>query len=227
MTTETITNVFDDNRESEPKSRGEWAAEITKVHTKTAEAILCLGLTLTAAKKALPHGEWLEIFERREVPFTATVAQRLMKIAADHRLANAAQMQLLPTKWATMYELTKLPDQKLEAAIADGTINPKMKHKDAAALVEAPKRKSPPDEKLSDEEMDEQDAIEHDSDPRNHYKAYLLRVGQAKAFAGLSYSGKVTKEIINLARGVAKAWTELADKFEEQYQSSSQRARIH
>jgi hypothetical protein len=213
-----IENHADDvTRESdEPKmSRDDWVTEITKAHTKTAESILQLGLTLTAAKNALPHGEWIEIFERKEVPFTVTVAQRLMKIAADHRLTNAAQLQLLPTKWATMYELTKLPDQKLEAAIADGKINPQMKHKDAAALVKAPKRKAKqPPPVLSDEEVDEQHEAEWEILPEHQYNAYLLRVEQAIAFARIPYAGEITAEIVDLAKRVAVTWNQLADEFE-------------
>ena len=45
---------------------------------------------------------------------------------------------------------------------------------------------------------------------------YMARVDAAKAAATVPYKGKVTKEVIALARGVAKAWNELADQMEEQ-----------
>jgi hypothetical protein len=204
--------------DDESKSRDEWVAEIMQAHSKTAEAVVQLGLTLTAAKKALPHGEWLEIFERKELPFTETVAQRLMKIAADHRLANAAQAQFLPTKWTTIYELTKLPENKLEQALTDGTINPAMTRKDAKALVKATKRKtkSPSVNNVMPSEGGEnkQTDLEWEILPEHQYNAYLLRVEQAIAFAKLPYTGEVTAEIIDLAKRVAVAWNQLADEFE-------------
>ena len=98
------------------KTRAHWAAEIRAAHTKSVAAILKLGLTLTAAKQALPHGEWLAMV-KTDLPFTATVAQRLMKIAADPKLANAARAQLLPPAWSALYELTKLPEETFAKAL--------------------------------------------------------------------------------------------------------------
>ena len=45
---------------------------------------------------------------------------------------------------------------------------------------------------------------------------YLARVEQAQALAKVPYKGKITDEVIELARGVVKAWNELADEFEKQ-----------
>jgi hypothetical protein len=45
---------------------------------------------------------------------------------------------------------------------------------------------------------------------------YLDRVEKAVALAKKPFTGMLTKEVINLARGVAAAWTEAADKLERQ-----------
>jgi hypothetical protein len=45
---------------------------------------------------------------------------------------------------------------------------------------------------------------------------YLDRVEKAIALATVPYTGKVSKEAVELARGVATAWTEHADKLEGQ-----------
>ena len=116
------------------KTRAQWAAEIRAAHTKSVAAILKLGLTLTAAKKALPHGEWLAMI-KNDLPFTASVAQRLMKIAADPKLANAARAQLLPPAWGTLYELSKLPSEIFAKAAATGAIHPKMTRDDVRRVL--------------------------------------------------------------------------------------------
>jgi hypothetical protein len=53
-----------------------------------------------------------------DLPFKASIAQRLMKIAADERLVDAAHGPHLPPHWRTLYELTKLPDEVFDAKIS-------------------------------------------------------------------------------------------------------------
>jgi hypothetical protein len=117
------------------KTRAEWVIEIRAAHTSTVEAILKLGLTLIAAKKDLDqHGEWLNMIAY-DLPFTSSVAQRLMKIAADPKIANAARAQLLPASWTALYELAKLPAEMFDAAVALGKIDPKMTRDDVKAIA--------------------------------------------------------------------------------------------
>jgi protein gp37 len=68
-----------------------------------------------------------------DLPFKPSTAQRLMKIAADERLSNAAHGQFLPPSWRTLYELTKLPDDVFEAKLKSGEIHPEMQRKDAVS----------------------------------------------------------------------------------------------
>jgi hypothetical protein len=69
------------------------------------------------------------------LPFDASTAQRLMKVARDERIAKAAHGQLLPDSWRTAYELTKLPSPAFEAAVTSHEINPRMTRADAVRLV--------------------------------------------------------------------------------------------
>ena len=55
-----------------------------------------------------------------------------MKIASGERISNAAHGPHLPTSWRTLYELTKLPDDKFAAKLASGEIHPEMQRKDVA-----------------------------------------------------------------------------------------------
>jgi hypothetical protein len=50
---------------------------------------------------------------------TASTAQRLMKIASTDALSKPAHVQLLPPSWGTLYEFTKLPEDKLEVALVN------------------------------------------------------------------------------------------------------------
>jgi hypothetical protein len=44
-------------------------------------------------------------------------------------------VQLLPMAWGALYELTKLPDEAFEKAVASGAINPQMTRDDATKMV--------------------------------------------------------------------------------------------
>jgi N6-adenosine-specific RNA methylase IME4 len=103
----------------------EWVARISACWRASVEAILEVGRLLTEARSALGHGEWEGMCER-ELPFTPRTAQMLMAIAKDPRLSNPKHVSLLPPAWGTLYELTKLDDEKFEEKVADGTICPDM-----------------------------------------------------------------------------------------------------
>jgi hypothetical protein len=70
-----------------------------------------------------------------DLPFKATTGQRLMAVARDQRLANAAQCAAFPPHWATLYELTKLDDESFQSLLAAGVIRPDMERKDVAGFV--------------------------------------------------------------------------------------------
>lgn len=119
----------------------EWAAQITAMWRRSVEAVIETGRLIAAAKAALPHGEFTDMAETH-LPFKINTAQRLMAIASDPRLSNAAHVQHLPTHWGTLYELTKLDDDAFAARIEDGTINPDMERKAISTLVKQTKREA-------------------------------------------------------------------------------------
>jgi hypothetical protein len=110
-------------------SAHEWAARISACWRASFEGILETGRLLAAAKAALQHGDFGKMIEA-DLPFKANTAQRLMAIAADERISNAAHAPLLPPVWSTLYELTKLDDDQFEAGIAKGVIRPDMERKE-------------------------------------------------------------------------------------------------
>jgi hypothetical protein len=121
-------------------SRAQWAAEIIaahkqgiEAHKQSLEAILKMGRSLTAAKHALPHGEFQKMIEHN-LPFTSSTAERLMKIARDPRIRKAARAQLLPVAWGALYELAQLPDAAFKRAIESRAIHPAMTREQARTV---------------------------------------------------------------------------------------------
>jgi hypothetical protein len=84
---------------------------------------------LIEAKAALDRGEWQSL----KLPFSSTTAQRLMLIARNQRLANPANLPLLPPHWTTLYDLANRPEERLGVLFAKKLIHPNM-------------TKAPPDE---------------------------------------------------------------------------------
>jgi hypothetical protein len=106
-----------------------WATRISACWRASVEAILEVGRLLTAAKEALPHGEFGKMIES-ELPFGDRTARMLMAIAADPRLTDRKHAAVLPASWATLYELHTLDDAQFQARLADGTIRPDMERKE-------------------------------------------------------------------------------------------------
>jgi hypothetical protein len=107
-----------------------WRDRIVASWQKSVEAILETGRLISAAKAALPRGEFLKLVEK-SLPFGARTAQRLMAIGADARLSNATHASHLPASWATLYEISRLSDDQFLARLADGTIRPEMERREA------------------------------------------------------------------------------------------------
>jgi hypothetical protein len=71
-----------------------------------------------------PHT--VAIVLKQRLPMDYTTATRLMAIARHPVLSKVAHVQLLPQHWGTLYELTKVDRDVLEAKIKDNTITPQL-----------------------------------------------------------------------------------------------------
>ncbi|SIO54828.1 Protein of unknown function [Bradyrhizobium erythrophlei] len=113
------------------------ASKISAAWQKGTDSIIEVGRLLIEAKKdpKLQHGSF-EVMVRTRLPFNEQTAQKLMKIANNPVISKAAHVRLLPPSWGTLYELTKVPEPRLIAAIEDGTINPKTQRKDVKPLLD-------------------------------------------------------------------------------------------
>jgi hypothetical protein len=119
--------------------RLEHVRRITAAWQKTVANIVETGRLLIEAKDDIGHGGF-QVMIRAELPFGPSTAQRLMQIAEDPVLSNAAHAPLLPASWMTLYELAKLPKHGVDLGvlIEERAIHPKMERRDVLALLPAP-----------------------------------------------------------------------------------------
>jgi Protein of unknown function (DUF3102) len=124
----------------------EWTRRIKVAWAKGVSAFVETGRLLIEAKDALRHGAFIHMIECGELGFGASTAERLMKIARNKVLSDSAHAPNLPPNWTTLYELTKLPPQKLLTLIDNGSIRAGMDRQEAESLtaLHVPKAKPIP-----------------------------------------------------------------------------------
>jgi hypothetical protein len=163
------------------------------------------------AKSDLDHGEF-ETMVRDDLKMDPSTARRLMAIAEHPIISNRAHGHVLPPSWRTLYELTKLPDATLKAAIRDGLIGPEMERKDVVKL------KPPPEEEVEPEDPPEPVAEEEDSEEekeigqQNLRSTLLMNAAMAVQCATYEYHGPVDAKLIKACEDAGKAWNDLALK---------------
>lgn len=125
------------------KSRKQWAetinAEWGKAESFADRAIrhaIETGRQLIAAKGELPHGDF-EKMVAGDLLFGKKKACSLMRIAAHGEIANVSNTKLLPHRWVTLYELSKLSEQDFKDAQARGLISKDTSYKAAGAIAGA------------------------------------------------------------------------------------------
>lgn len=103
---------------------------ITTEWRKNVASIVQTGKLLNQAKDELACDDFAVL----KVPFEPRVSQMLRRIAANLILSSPTNFSSLPPCWRTLYELTKLSDARLRAALADGRIHPGLKQKEVRLL---------------------------------------------------------------------------------------------
>jgi Protein of unknown function (DUF3102) len=146
--------------------RNEHVRRITAAWQKTVANIIETGRLLIEAKDDIGFGGFQEMI-RTELPFGPGTAQRLMQIAEDRVLSNAAHAPLLPASWMTLYELAKLPKHgiDLQILVEEGAIHPRMERKDVRALLPAPEPAPEPEQRDDDLPPDYEGSAESEVEP--------------------------------------------------------------
>jgi hypothetical protein len=116
---------------------------------KVVGSIIETGQLLIETKKAL-RGKFGKVFETGKLLLSQDTAQELMRIAKNPVLSNPAHGPYLPPHWRTLAVLTHAPVKKLEAWLADGTINAETERSKAEELIDKKPAKAKAVKKVSD-----------------------------------------------------------------------------
>jgi hypothetical protein len=117
---------------SNRRSADEFVRLITDRRARAVENIVAIGQHLREAREELDHGEFGPMLKR--IQFSEGTARKYMAISAHGAISNRSNWNALPPSWTTLYELTKLPPDVLEARIASGAITPELEGTAVASL---------------------------------------------------------------------------------------------
>jgi hypothetical protein len=112
-----------------------WEDKINRSYQKGVLAWLETGRTLLEAKDKLGHGRFQFMVTLGNLPFNKRMAEMFMSIARNRVLSNAQHVALLPGAMSTLYELSRIEPEILEAKIIDGTITPQLQRAEVKSKV--------------------------------------------------------------------------------------------
>jgi hypothetical protein len=112
------------------RTRAEFANEIKRLWLHAEQQFISIGRRLNEAKEHLNHGQFMDMVAA-DLPFSHSVANRLMRVAAGID-AGAVSLDRLPPSYATIYEVLTLTSEEREKAEAEGVIRPDMRRQDLA-----------------------------------------------------------------------------------------------
>lgn len=117
---------IDDATDREEAAVNDLVADFNDGWRMSVDGIFKAGGALAQLKKHLKHkkGAFARVLEER-LKITDRTAQRLIAIATDPVLktTHVSHPERLPRSWGTLYEMTKLPEHRLEQALDSGKIN--------------------------------------------------------------------------------------------------------
>jgi hypothetical protein len=126
-----------------------WAATICAAWNKTAAQFIEVGRQLLAAEAELSRDDFATLIGRPhqqgQLPFSYSVARKLMSIGSDERLAEflAHGPNSLPPCWRTLYDLSLLTNEQFAAARKRGLIKPDMERSTVQHVRESWYQKPP------------------------------------------------------------------------------------
>jgi hypothetical protein len=167
--------------QSNARSWQEYQELINKAWAKGPAAYIETAVRLVEAKAELARDVFESLTKLNRLNFDSSVSRKLLCIGKN-RVLCCAPGHKLPAGWTIAYELSKVKDDVLKAALADGRINPRMKRKDAVELHTPPKPKS-----TSAEDLPKPDTlIEHWRRSPGELSALLDAVGVAGILEAMS-----------------------------------------
>jgi hypothetical protein len=137
----------------------EAADEINGEYRGTTQGLLRLGHRCARAEKEFKKAAKEELLAR--LLFNKTNFSMFVRIGNDSRLASISE--LLPPSYSIIYEVAKLDDDKLDAAVKDGVIHPKATRKEIQDLRNGPIDAESDQEGDEDDQEDEKSEEESDN----------------------------------------------------------------
>jgi len=127
-----------------PRSNDYWSNLLTNRYNKLCEDTLEMCEQVRLLKQERPD-TWREVWTApsSKMPFGLRAAEMMIRVAESQALKEAAAMKLLPSGWGTLYELTKLPDPTLKAALDQGEITCEMTQRQVRSFVRGMKPSKP------------------------------------------------------------------------------------
>ncbi|HEY8098089.1 MAG TPA: hypothetical protein VIE65_18670 [Methylobacter sp.] len=113
--------------------RKDYAKDINLSWHKTTDSVLETARLCAEADKTLVSGEKSKLF--KSLDFNKATFSKLVKIGSQQHLQAANVKRLLPPNYTVVYEIAKLSEQDVHAAIADGIINTNMTRSDLEAWI--------------------------------------------------------------------------------------------
>src|SRR6516164_530998 len=104
--------------------------KLGELRERDIESILARGQLLIEAHEELERGSYEATVKRH---MDLGDARKYRIIAAHPVISNRGHVHALPPSMRTLYELTRLPHDVLQAKLKDGSINPRTERKDVAA----------------------------------------------------------------------------------------------
>lgn len=123
-------------------------AQFQKAWQKGVEGLMEAGLVLIRGKKQLKHGEFSE-WVKHKLGLSIRDAEMLMSLARHEMISNPCHWHAFPGSPRTLWELTRIPPERLRELIANKKINSAMTRKEAVAL--RPSKQPPATPKLKRE----------------------------------------------------------------------------
>jgi hypothetical protein len=112
-----------------------WIEAINEAFGFSTGWALKAGTLLTEAKAQLGHGQWGCLFGAGKLKFGQRTAEMLMEVARHPSFQKSKNFASLPKAWSALHALSKLPEDVVDQAIANGSVHSEMRLSDARRLV--------------------------------------------------------------------------------------------
>lgn len=126
------------------RSRSHTVERINALWRRAIEDFLTIGRWLVVAKDKLEYGEY-EAMVRRDLPFSASRARQLRKVA-EFVDSGRVPLEVLPPADSVIYEIATMTDDELKAIEPD--IRPTMTRQEAQAFKKRSRAVEPPPQQV-------------------------------------------------------------------------------